>query len=278
MAHILLPRQVRSRGIRQPNWPSVDETHPINRGLVGYWPLDGEGSGLVPDYSGAGNQGTPTAVGLRDSHHGGNAFSFNGSSSVVTIPSNAAITGAGTRSFACWINTTTTTGIRGIFSYGAGTSNNFFAIYINVTGAGDFYFSGLGNDFNTAAGLIAVNTWNHVAVTYNGGATSSGAVPLGNLVLYVNGTAPTLTQSGGNHGALNTSSSAIHIGDDISTAGRVFSGGIEGARWYNRALDAVEIQQLYAEPYAGIVDVAANLPPPTGFIPAPPLMGQIWLA
>jgi hypothetical protein len=270
MAQILFPRAVRPRGVRQPVWPQVDETHPINRGLVGYWQLDGEGV-LQLDYSGAGNNGVATATGLQDSHHGGNALSFNGTSSVVVMPANAGILGATPRTFAAWINLATTTGLRGIFSYGV-LATQFFIIYNNGSNPGDVYFAGSGNDVRTTSGgVVATNTWTHLAVTYNG-----GNISITNLLIYVNAVVPALTLAGGGS-QLNTPSSPVHIGDDVTTSGRVYSGAIEGARWYNRALSATEIQQLYTEPYIGIVDVSASLIP-AGIPPQLPLMGQIWLA
>ena len=277
MAQLLSPRGVRLRGIRQPIWPVVDITHPINRGLVGYWQLDGQGFGLVPDYSGFGNNGTPNNISsIRDSHHGGNAFSFNGTSGNVVIPSNAAILGDNARTFAAWIYTTTisTATLRAIFSYGTASPppNNFFVIYNNVTNAGDFYVSGGANDIRTSAGVISVNTWYHCAIVYRGGGIASA-----NLFFYLNGTSQSTTTVGGAGAALNTASTAVHIGDDLTVAGRNYSGAIEGARWYNRALDAVEVQQLFAEPYAGIFDASASIVP-GGVIAGLPLMGQIWLA
>jgi hypothetical protein len=272
MAQLLSPRRVRLRGIRQPIWPLVDPTHPINHGLLGYWQLDGEGV-LVPDYSGFGNNGVATATGLQDSsHHGGNALSFNGTSSVVTIPANAGILGGSARSFVAWINLATTTGIRAIFSYGVGTTANQFVIYNNVNSAGDLYYGGNGNDLRSSSGsLFTLNTWNHIAVVYIGGNLSSST-----MLFYLNGAVlGTNLVAGGL--TLNTLSSSVNIGSDVTTSGRNYSGAIEGARWYNRALDAVEVQQLFAEPYAGIFDASASIVP-GGITIGLPLMGQIWLA
>jgi hypothetical protein len=281
MAQLLTPRQVRSRGIRQPIWPLIDRTHPINRGLVGYWQCDGEGV-LVPDYSGWGNNGVATAVGLKDSHHGGNALSFsNASNSNIIISDGTAsitkITGNSPRSISVWVNPASTISPLAIFSYGVGTTNNLFAMYNNSSVAGDVYIAGIGNDVSIGGGNCPVNTWTHVVFTYNGGSI----LPLGAGVtlFYINTITPNQGQ-GGSGAAWNTSaSSTLHIGDDIATAGRSYDGRLEGLRWYNRVLDPVEVRQLYVEPYIGIVDAAASIIP-TGIVPPVglPLMGQIWLA
>ena len=275
MAQLLFPKNVRTRGIRQPIWPKIDVTHPINRGLVGYWPLDGQGSGLALDFSGFGNNGTPSNASLRDSHHGGNAFSFDGTSTNVVIPSNAAITGNNPRTFAAWTYLTSTSTLRAIFSYGGLAVGNGFVVFNNVNGTGDLYFAGNTDDWATSIGVVALNQWNHIAVTYNGAVVSTA----GSILLYYNGVKQSITLQAGSS-ALNTTATVLHIGDDLNNAGRFFPGGIEAVRWYNRVLDPVEIAQLYAEPYAGVFDVAASLPPSTGILPSPalPLMGQIWLA
>jgi hypothetical protein len=253
----------------------VDRTHPINRGLVGYWQCDGEGV-LVPDYSGFGNNGVGTAVGLQDSHHGGNALSFvNASNSAVNVPANAAIAGAGMRSFVGWINPTSTPfAARAIFAYGVNATNNAFDIFSGGAAGGDIYVYGNSNDVRTTSGgLISANTWNHLAVTYNGGGLSTTS-----LQIYINAVVPSLTLVPGSSGlALNTTASQVQIGADF-TGTQSYSGGIEGVRWYNRALDPVEVAQLYAEPYAGIFDAAASIFNSTTSIPPLPLMGQIWLA
>jgi hypothetical protein len=272
MAQILFPRAVRLRGVRQPVWPQVDETHPINRGLVGYWQCDGEGV-LQPDYSGAGNNGVATATGLQDSHHGGNALSFNGTSSNVIAPANASILGGTPRTFAAWVNLASNTPARGIFTYGStsagGAAND---LWTGFTNAGDVYFRTIGNDVRTTSGgAIPTNTWTHLAVVYLGGNLSAST-----LLIYVNAALQAGTTVGPPT-TLVTLSSPVHIGDDISVTVSPFSGAIEGVRWYNRALSATEIQQLYTEPYIGIVDALASIIP-TGVPPQLPLMGQIWLA
>jgi hypothetical protein len=213
---------------------------------------------------------------LQDSHHGGNALSFNGSTSNVVIPANAGVLGGNPRTFLAWVKQTSTPGgLVAFFSYGVAATAQQFVFYTSVTQAGDLYFAGNGEDWRTSAGsLITNNVWNQVAVTYNGGVMDVA----GSLLIYFNGASQVLILAGGTSVFLNTQSSPVHIGDDVTTAGRLFPGLIEGARFYNRALDAVEIAQLYAEPYAGIVDAAASIIEPTTLVPTLPLMGQIWLA
>src|SRR5262249_50236266 len=75
---------------------------------------------------------------------------------------------------------------------------------------------------------VALNTWTHLAATYDGSA----------LRYYVNGT---LTDSQNHTGQINTSTGALRIGGN-SVWGEDFKGLIDEVRIYNRALSAAEIQ------------------------------------
>jgi hypothetical protein len=248
---LLLPRIPRLKGIRQPIRPIRDQNNTINRGLIGHWMQSGSSIGIDPDLSEFANDATITAGSSQYSHHGGTAMSFNGSSTLAAISQNDAILGAAPRSLSLWINNTDNT-IRAIFSYGVATTFNFFALYINVIGGagGDLYFASNGNDIHTGSLVIATNTWYHVVLTYNGGTLAT----VGTLLIYVNGVSQSLTTAG-SPSSLATLASTINIGNDVGTAGRNWKGGLENVRWYNRVLDPVEVSQLYAEPYVGLIDI-----------------------
>ncbi len=97
----------------------------------------------------------------------------------------------------------------------------------NETGAGRPSGGGTfgGNfDFVTSTSALAVNTWTHVALTYNGS----------QLILYVNGVQ---VASKNRTGAVQASSNPLWIGGN-SPYGEYFSGRIDDARVYNRALSA----------------------------------------
>ena len=73
---------------------------------------------------------------------------------------------------------------------------------------------------------IPLNTWTHIAVTYNGS----------RVVLYTNGA----SQSFADTGNLASNSDNVFIGSE-SGADRQFSGLIDEVKIYNRALSASEI-------------------------------------
>lgn len=81
--------------------------------------------------------------------------------------------------------------------------------------------------FVQGSAALAVNTWSHVAMTYDGVA----------MRLYVNGS---LVATKAQTGAVLTSGGALRIGGN-SIWGEWFAGQIDEARVYNRALSAAEV-------------------------------------
>jgi hypothetical protein len=84
------------------------------------------------------------------------------------------------------------------------------------------------------AAPLALNTWTHLAVTYDGSV----------LNMYVNGQ---LVATRAQSGSIVTSSSPLRIGGN-SVFGEYFVGLIDDVRVYNRALTASEIQTDMASP------------------------------
>jgi hypothetical protein len=215
--------------------------------------LQNGGVKLSPDLSGFGNDGTTSNISsLTDSHHGGNAYSFGGTNSINAIPQNAGILGANTRSFSGWVKPTSISiGQVGIFGYGVDTSSHIHYILSSSVNNGDIYVYNNGGDVQTTTGgMLTANKWTHVVVTYNGGIVATGN---SSILIYINGVSQTV-QYNGALGTLATQAGTVYVGSFQNASG-YFSGGIEGIRWYNRVLDPSEITQLYAEPYAGIIDI-----------------------
>jgi len=75
---------------------------------------------------------------------------------------------------------------------------------------------------------LALNTWTHVAMTYDGA----------NMRYYVNGVLVGTTPG---TGGINVANGAIRIGGNNSSTGEFFNGKIDEVRVYNRALSAAEI-------------------------------------
>ena len=84
---------------------------------------------------------------------------------------------------------------------------------------------------------IPLNTWTHLAATFDGGS----------LRFYVNGS---LVRTVARSGAIQTSSSPLRIGGN-TIWGEYFRGLIDEVRIYNRALSATEIQVDMNTPVPG---------------------------
>jgi hypothetical protein len=94
-----------------------------------------------------------------------------------------------------------------------------------------------------APAALSVNTWSHVAATYDGA----------QMRLYVNGDE---VANRAQTGAISTSTDNLIIGAN-SSSGFHWLGRIDEVRIYRRALSAVEIQTDMTSPVLGVVPLPA---------------------
>ncbi|HYE18563.1 MAG TPA: LamG domain-containing protein [Tepidisphaeraceae bacterium] len=103
---------------------------------------------------------------------------------------------------------------------------------------------------DSAAGLVATDTWAHVAGVID--------IPNDTITIYLNGVAVATSAAGDTFGAAtafpNTLSNAVLFGSNGGQGNRV-DGLIDDGRIYNEALDASAIAALVPEP--GVVGLAA---------------------
>ncbi len=207
---------------------------PINKGLVGYWPLGNLGTvrgNVAVDLSGRRNNGAlvgspPLVPGIK-----GQALSFNGSSQNVSVPYAPALWSPAISVF-CWVFPTAfTNSYATMISHSnydilaiSGTSGKL-SVYLTTSGGTQSY-DGSGNF------TLPLNTWSYVGYTYNSA---------GGLVGYVNGA---VDAAGGSAGTLTDAGGSIAFGYEIGNA-RNFTGYICGVRFYTRALTPIEARTLY---------------------------------
>src|SRR2546426_10796669 len=187
-----------------------------------------EGAGpTVADASGNNHTGTLgggvtwTAAGRY-----GSALVFNGAG-FVTIPDTAALQLTTAMTLEAWVSPTTVSSVwRDVIYKG---NDNYYLSGTSTNAswpAGGGTFGGTTIEtYGTAA--VAVNTWTHLAVTYDGATVR----------LYVSGVQ---VSSLARTGSLATSTNPLQIGGD-SIWGQYFQGTIDEVRVYNRALSAAEI-------------------------------------
>ncbi|WP_218136248.1 LamG-like jellyroll fold domain-containing protein [Nonomuraea jiangxiensis] len=202
---------------------------PAVPGLVAAYPMN-EGAGTaVGDTSGLGNTGTVTSTAWTTGGRFGNALSFNGSSSWVTVPDSPSLRLTNGMTLQAWVRPAGVTSWRTVimkqhagglaYVLAAGSDTNRPHVTIQTTTTlGD-----LG-----APAQLPLNTWSHLAATYDGSA----------LRLYVNGIQVAQTARTGN---IRADNAPLRIGGN-SVWGEYFSGLIDEVRVYNRALTPAQIQ------------------------------------
>jgi chitodextrinase len=204
-------------------------------GLVAAYSFD-EGTGTtVTDRSGNGNTGTLSNTSWTNAGKYGNALVFNGTSSRVTINDAPSLRLTSAMTLEAWVNPSTVTSAWRDVIYKGGNDNYYLegtSSLSGVPGAGATVGSTDATIVGTAA--LAVNTWTHLALTYDGTA----------LRLYVNGVQ---VSSQPITGSILTSATPLQIGSD-NVFGQYFAGMIDEVRVYNVALSQTQIQSDMATP------------------------------
>ncbi|MFA6554525.1 MAG: LamG domain-containing protein [Candidatus Paceibacterota bacterium] len=223
----------------------------LSSGLVGWWTFDGpKMKNNITDSSGQGNNGS--MVGFTSTSSAvilgrvGQGLKFDGSNDYVDVGSGASLDQLAEMTYSVWINpksygTYNIVNKGGRFSNGPlfyTTSDKAFIFQEAYTGGGYGAVSR-----KAELGSITVNTWIHLVATWDGTNDCT------HIHLYKNGQEVPYTycRDADIAGSRRTDSSLnMAIGSSIPVTGALFDGSIDDVRIYNRALSAVEIQQLYS--------------------------------
>jgi glucose/arabinose dehydrogenase len=208
-----------------------------------------EGTGTaVADASGAGNHGTASSTSWAPLGRYGSALSFTSGASWVTVPDSASLDLTNGVTLEAWINPSALAGSwrTVIFKQtGGGMAYALFAANGSNRPAGQVQIGGEQNAVGPAA--LALNTWTHLATTYDGAA----------LRLYVNGNQ---VASRAQTGSAAVSTGVLRIGGN-SIWSEPFRGLIDEVRIYDRALAPAEIQADMTTPVGGSPPVGDAQPP-----------------
>jgi hypothetical protein len=203
---------------------------PASTNLVGAWGFD-DGSGTTAaDASGRGNTGTLNGATWTTAGKFGGALSFNGTSNWVTIPDNDTLDLTTGMTMEAWVRPTAIGSAWRCVMLKEQPGDLIYALYAGDSrgrAATDVFTSsdiGLSGTASTA-----LNTWTHLAATYDGAT----------LRLYVNGVQ---AASKAVTGSIRSSTGALRIGGNNIWTNEWFAGLIDEVRLYNRALTATEIQ------------------------------------
>jgi hypothetical protein len=206
---------------------SVTVANGAPAGLVACYSFNAGSGTIVADISGNGNTGTISNTTWSTAGKFGGALSFNGSNSWVTVP-DANSLDLTRMTLEAWVRPSSLSAWRDVLIKEQ-TGELVYALYANNPAdrpSGIVYIGGELKADGTAK--LPLNTWTHLATTYDGST----------LRLYVNGTQ---VSSRAVTGSMPASTGALRIGGD-SLWGEYFNGLIDEVRIYNRALSATEIQ------------------------------------
>jgi len=197
---------------------------------------------MATDSSGNGNSGSISGASRIAGQAGyGGALSFDGVSSIVTVPHSASLALSTGMTLEAWVNPTANAGAapndgwRTVILKERGTNGLAYALYgndgnSNPSRPAGYINSGFDKEATTGPQL-PVGVWSHIAVTYDNTA----------IRLYVNGA---LRSTFTTTGAISASTAPLQIGGNnvFSLPGtEFFAGLIDEVRVYNRALSAAEI-------------------------------------
>ena len=192
-----------------------------------------EGAGTaVADASGLGNNGSISGATWSTAGKNGKALSFDGVNDMVTVADANSLDLTTGMTLEAWVRPTALGSAWRTVLFKEQPGNMAYGLY---AGNGSAPSAGLWiGDERTAVGTgaLPLNTWSHLAATYDGAA----------LKLYVNGA---LVRTTAYAGSIVTSASPLRIGGN-SVWPEWFAGLIDEVRVYNRALSATEIAALAA--------------------------------
>ena len=217
-------------------------------GLVAAYGYDELSGSTTADLSGNNNNGT-FGSGITRTTQGkfGGALVFDGAN-FVTIPDAASLNLTTGMTLEAWVYPTVAlSGWKGVIIK-EGTSQFSYFLYANTDGNNQAVMVNIGGEQIALGGSAApVNTWTHLAGTYDGLT----------LRLYINGVEVAAQPRSGQIGIF---SGPIRIGGN-SALGEYFQGRIDEVRIYNRALTQTEVQADMNAPLSGT-------PPPDTTAPA----------
>jgi len=193
------------------------------------------GSGTTwTDLSGNGNNGTLTNGPTYSSSNGGSIV-FDGVDDIVSIPDSDILDITTSISLESWIYATKSTGVQNVISKSSFSQNNSYIYPRTDDGWTNATFYLAVPTFSPSSTLTASwpsrDAWHHTVATYDGVT----------MKIYIDGV---LSNSKSQSGTISTNTNSLTIGSQPGY-GEFYGGRVSGAKIYNRALTAAEVQQNF---------------------------------
>jgi hypothetical protein len=195
---------------------------------VAQYTFDAGSGTTVADTSGKGNTGTINGATWTTSGHSGAALTFNGTSSSVSIPNSSSLTLTSAMTLEAWVRPTALGGSWRTVLFKEQSAGMVYSLYAGDGSRPRSQVNIGGEENAVGAATLPVNTWTHIAGSYDGTT----------LRLYVNGALVSSTTVGG---SIPSSTGPLRIGGN-SIWSEWFAGTIDSVRVYSRALSQSEIQ------------------------------------
>ncbi len=219
--------------------------HADSPGLVGAYGFEEPTGTTAVDSSAGGNPGTLAGATRTGSGRFGQALTFDGADDRVNVADSASLDLTTGMTLEAWVNPSASAGSWRTVVIKEQAAGLAYALYSGEDSSRPSVHAYTSGEYDSRGpATLPLNTWSHLAATYDGGT----------LRLYVNG-----SQVAGRAlaGAMTTSSSALRIGGN-AIWGEYFKGLIDEVRVYNRALTAAEVGVDMNAPV-----VASDTTPPT---------------
>ena len=212
-------------------------------GLVAAYGFEETAGAQALDASGNGNDGALFGTTRTESGRFGNALSFDGVDDWVTIEHGSSLELAGAMTVEAWVFPTASSNWSTIVAKES-TGDLAFALYASGTAHRPAARFGLNGQTDVQGeSPLPLNTWTHLAATYDGSFVR----------LYVNGSE---TDTQALSGGITASSNPLRIGGNSVWLDESFEGRIDEVRIYDRQLTLAEIRTDMTVPVVG------GTPPP----------------
>lgn len=188
--------------------------------------MDGANAGTTfTELKGKTTTVTNTTTSTTQSKFGGASGSFNGTTSLISVPYSSDFDfGTGDFTIEAWVYTTSLATSQEICAKrAAANSNGFWFLRINTSGTVRIYnVSATVNttDIATTSATVAINGWHHIAACRSGGT----------YYIFIDGVSAALTTTANTGGAWNTEAIATIIGAGTDSPSSVLSGYLDDLR------------------------------------------------